>query len=282
MIEIIEILDSPPCSPNPSLCKTSEGSHSYDVPIEDIACQQLPPSFGRSRSEPVSQRSLPDRSKISSPTVKQVESTSRTVGSRTRPPLKIVLVDSRPYRKSDRLRQGPKKLSDDNDKHASNSDPFEDDAGLAADIKYMNNSEDSSDEEYNDEAGRPPKRRRKWQKRPRIRKRHGKLGPADKELIMRAEKGRPMYEAQKPCLKRLAPLDNENAGVLAERLISKVDWDKVAAATANLQISRPDLGSDGEIMTGGRQDTEACLRLKAYWLDVLTKAVKDLNMNELA
>lgn len=281
MVEIIEILDSPPCTPRSSPCKTSPDISSFGVSVDSVACQNPQPSPQKHVSGKLAQLGGPLITTVS-PTAKQVESTPHTLSSKVKTPLKIVLVDSSSYRKSDRLRQRPKKLSIDSNASAFDADPFEDDESLAVRARSTNDSEDDSDKEYNDEAGRPRKWRKIGQKRPRPTKRHGKLGPTDLDLIRRAELGLQSSEPRKAYAKRPVPLGEEKGSILAERLISKVDWDSATAAVKALRISRPDRNSDGIPEEKEGHETEEANRwLKTYWLDVLTKAAKDLNMDEL-
>ena len=111
-----------------------------------------------------------------------------------RPALRIVFVDSCPNRRSTRLRRVQTRAVQQTHDTLCRTEygTLGGDEDTCARSTWFDASEDESDDDYDDEEARPTTRPRapRNTRQPRKRKRHGKLAPADRDLLLEAQQGR--------------------------------------------------------------------------------------------
>ena len=207
----------------------------------------------------------------------------RAIVATSRPALKIVFVDSCPNRRSTRLRRAQTlavRQSQDLSCHWEYGT-----IGGETNSRNRSNrceaSEDESDQEYDDEEARWNKRPRAGRNKPQLRKqkRHGKLAPADRDLLREARPGGLPHKPRKKKALRIATTD---AVDLVAGIAEKIDWRQAVAAQHDLQTTTQELVTKSKQVRSGMlsgsssMDEETVLagvQLKEYWSDLLVNSV---------
>ena len=283
MLEIIEIPDSPPSSPKPCL-RTVFTNH---APSQRTAAPVGLPARQRRniQSEELAQKRLNNGCEPASndPADLAGEATVHQGANERKSRLKIIFVDSGSNFRSGRSRrQATKKTSEQTDERDSDggSDALGDTIRQSASKVPPWDSEVESDKDYEDSKEYPKKRRKLDRRRicARKPKYHAKLCLADKELVMRAEKGRPMYERGKGGPRKTLLSNAAKAGLFLKQLAARVDWGEAVSDLANMRLMGKDAKKAASHNPGlDDRSTVDALRLRQYLLDILTKSIMSMN-----
>jgi hypothetical protein len=211
------------------------------------------------------------------------EDLNRAHLARPRSRLKIIFVNSSPYRRSARVRRNTTRAVHQTESLSFTPEhgPLAGDPDSSANCFQCEASEDESDQDYDDDEARstkrPRARRNEWHTRKQ--KRHGRLAAADRDLIFAAQQGGLAHKPPKKKAPRIAKADAVN---LIATIAERVDWRRAVAVQQELQAMSNEPVAKSDMLESGRKsvlpkmDGDAALaecQLKQYWSNVLVSSV---------